>query len=203
MSISNYIVIGYGRCGSHWVSEVCCRVLNRKEVVFIEDNSWQPYDANWVLHTHDISAVQDLDPSIKEKTCLIISRRHDLFSSEISRAIAEHTNEWYNYSNKQITPFDIDEAKFINQIAATPWAYKKIDNVAETYPTTCNIWFEDLIANKNSIESFIADKIDKIPSGDILPYTTPNARDYSKVVLNYDRLKDVTKSISFYQVDQK
>jgi len=66
---------------------------------------------------------------------------------------------------------------------------------------TCNIWFEDLIANKNSIESFIADKIDKMSSGDILPYTTPNVRDYSKVVLNYDRLKDVTKSISFYQVD--
>ena len=196
MSISNYIVIGYGRCGSHWVSEVCCRVLNRKKAVFVEDNSWQPYNANWVLHTHDISAAQDLDPLIKEKTCLIISRRHDLFSSEISRAIAEHTNEWYNYSDKQITPFEIDEAKFINQIVATPWAYKKIDNTAETYPMTCNIWFEDLIANKNSIESFIADKIDKIPSGDILPYTTPNARDYSKVVLNYDRLKDVTKSIS-------
>ena len=201
MSISNYIIIGYGRCGSHWVSEVCCRVLDRQKAVFIEDNSWQPCESDWVLHTHDISTVQDLDPLIKEKTCLIISRRHDLFSAEISRATAEHTNEWYHYSNKQITPFEIDEAKFINQIAATPWAYKKIDNLAETYPMTCDVWFEDLIANKNSIESFIADKIGVSFSGDTAPYPGSNARDYSKVVLNYDRLKDVTKSISFYQVD--
>lgn len=172
-----YIITGGGRTGSHWVEQIV-RYLDPEAITD---------------HTNEHDDLLNYPARVKTNSILVPCFRRDKFASVISFFVAVHTQEWFNYDiHREIVPIRISEEEFKQKLQDT---YRWDDNfnirVRPQFQPVIDIWYEDLISNK-SPEDYIKDKLN-IPT-QLLPNhwgLSKNPRDYSKIVVNYQELREI------------
>ena len=105
-----YAVIGYGRCGSHWVADLIASVTGFPREHDIDQ--WQRSPS--IFHSHEIMTML---PLLKHDDCrTVISFRQDSFKKILSMAVARYTQEYTSYTDKKFEPFYIPLKEFIHDV---------------------------------------------------------------------------------------
>lgn len=162
----SFIVAGPGRTGSTLVSTYIERILKLID-----------HPNQFVLQTHDFRL--QLDPSIP----VILVKRKDLFAHTLSGVIADHYNEWTEYTNKDGT-FVADGSIFKNKYVWNLRWFEAFDHFT-AYQSTTEIFFEDFIVDPTLIS-----KAAGLPDHDI-PVETEKSPYRPERIENLDEIKDL------------
>ena len=171
----HYIVAGGGRTGSHWVKEIV-KVLDPQGTVD---------------HTNQIQYLLDLSDTIKQSSVLILCSRRDIFAAAVSYFVARHTDEWFDYTNSEINTFTIDIKEFKDKIHGVKfWNHLFNTTIRPQFNHVVDVWYEDMVTAHP--ESYLGNLLDL--DGKSLNFNwdrNKNPRDYSKLVVNYQELREI------------
>jgi len=173
------VVYTAGRTGSHLIINNLCRHYHVTRQL---DSDRSIVDG--IVHTHNPLYIPPTENFIA-----IISRRHNQFESILSMELTKLTNEFVAYTNKEITPFAINLAKFKNCYLFQKAFYQAIDRTR--YTKVVDIDYEDLISNPTCLVSDFNVKID-------LSLTKKSPYNYYNLVTNIKELKE-----TFQELEQK
>lgn len=141
------------------------------------------------FHTHDPFFKLPSDYNASNSTLVFVKRR-DLFSAIMSSCVGKRTNEYENYSNKQITPFILpchgSESEFVYQYEWHKWYFNSCKNT-EIFGEVKTLFFEDFVNNPTHVFDVLG-----ITAPNVIPdlnFKSPYS--YSKLVINIDECKNV------------
>ena len=159
-----YWILGYGRSGTHWVSELLRTVVQSD--VYFDIDQWHRSPNDSVFHTN-VRADLDQNTQHASDTHLVVVKRLDLFATTCSLALANHTQEWFGYRELDTRP---DLA-----------SYAKISTVV----------YEDLLVAGINKESYLAGLLNLDYSGPVVNRDRNiNPRHYRDIIANYDMLAE-------------
>jgi len=210
-----YIIAGGGRTGSHWLTNIvqsCVTPESWPENTFVssfKDNvelsdqqqawlnvcKWSDQRANTalqVVHTNDINGLITIDPIIQKSCCLVMIKRRDIFAQTISMLIAQHTDEWFFYTDRQIKSIKILPEVFVKQVnEQCKWNEYFYLAVRPIYANVEYFDYETLVEQGNNVDQYVATRLGiPCPHGPDRVYTRPNPRDYKKLIENYKELQE-------------
>ena len=189
-----YIVAGGGRTGSHWVEQVISFVTDYP----LHFEHPKPDDRNcMVYHTNNIKDLVALPDNIKASGCLVFTKRKDLFAQSISLAVAQHSDEWFFYSNRDIPKFEIDTQKFCDMVRLNEsWNNDFNEQVRPLFSTVVDIEFEDLVSNHDCVEDYVSQKIGvQNTQGSALWDLNRNPRIYHEIITNWNDLVETYQNL--------
>ena len=191
--LKNAVIFSLGRCGSHWVTSIMIDLLGG---ISRGHNDIQMMPHGWILHTHDIDYLLLRYPQeIREETMLIACYRENKFDWLISHYVAQQTNEWYVYSDKQIAPFTINPIEFEAKIVDTTYENENHGQLSTLWPNFFEIKYEDLV-NSEIPEKYVAKCLGleyKKTQGWSQQGSRKNPRNYQNLVLNWNELVAISK----------
>jgi len=190
--LKNAVIVSVGRCGSHWVESIMIDLLGG---IGRSNNNVQLMPHGWVLHTHDIDYLLRYPREIREETMLISCYRENKFDQSISYLVAQKTNEWFVYSDKQIAPFTIDPSEFEAVLVGVAGENEDYRQLSTLWPNFVEIKYEDLV-NSEIPEKHVAACVGmeyKKTQGRAQHIAKKNPRDYQKLILNWDELVAISK----------
>jgi hypothetical protein len=145
-----YLVMGPGRTGSTWLSYVLKErlgILKDPLHQSVEESMTEPGDKIFHTHNYDWTRDNNVDP---QEVTLIISRRRDTFATRMSDYVTKQTEECRIYSNKPVTPFEVNMEEFMEITDSAGDWYDGIDLTAPYYKIH-NVYFEDLLATDKEV----------------------------------------------------
>ena len=187
----NIIILSSGRSGSHWVESIVLDLCGGQNYAKrIDDITLLP--DMWLVHTHNFSFFDGPTLTNFEKSCILVYvRRKDYFARAVSQVVAEHTMEWFNYSDKPVVPFSVDRDKWVTAYHAGPHLDQRFDaELRPLYSHVVDIWYEDLCGASNA-EEFIAGKLGFTYAkndGYHQSAAKPNTRNYKDIIINWSDL---------------
>jgi hypothetical protein len=188
----NFIIIGPGRTGSHWIEKILVDLIGLENTVPLDNITLTT--AGWIMHTHNLIGTIDLPESIQNSCILINSQRKNNFNSIISASVASVTNEYFSYTTTDVEPFNIDLEDFKKRyMDSKNWSRQFDEFVRPYFSHVIDITYEDLAASTNP-EGFVADKLGILythkTSGTAQSDSIKNPRDYKSLILNWNELVD-------------
>ncbi len=193
--LKNAVIFGLGRCGSHWVESIMIDLLGG---VGRDYYSTQLMPHGWILHTHDIDYLLRYPQEVREKTMLISCYRENKFDQTISYYVAQQTNEWYLYSDKQIAPFTINPSKFEAEIIGITSKNENYGQLSTLWPNFFEIKYEDLV-NSKIPEKHVAKCLGmkyKKTQGWAQRGSKKNPRNYKDLILNWNELNAIFNNVA-------
>ena len=190
--LKNAVIFGVGRCGSHWVESIMIDLLGGDAR---GHNDIQMMPHGWILHTHDIDYLLRYPQAVREKTMLISCYRENKFDQTISYLVAQKTNEWFIYSDKQIAPFTIDPSEFKAELVGIASENEDYCQLSTLWPNFFEIKYEDLV-NSEIPEKYVAKCLGikyKKTQGWSQQGSRKNPRNYQNLVLNWNELVAISK----------
>ena len=213
--IKPYIIVGGGRTGSHWLTTIvqsCITPESWPENTFVssfrdnvefsdQQQAWlnvckwsdqRSSTALQVVRSNDINGLIEIDPIIQKSCCLVMIKRRDLFSQTISMLMAQHTDEWVFYTDRQIKSIKILPEVFVEQVnEQCKWNEYFYLKVRPIYAHVEYFDYETLVEQGNNVDQYVATRlgITCLPKLDRV-YTLPNPRDYKKLIENYKELQE-------------
>ena len=181
-----FIVTGSGRTGSHWLEQVIRFVTDYDAVPIREITQDRPF----VSHDHEIQNLVGVPQPVRESCLMIFTRRSDLFAQALSLAVARHTDEWFEYSDRAVQPFEIDPDYFETLIMGSrEWNDRFDRQVRPCYPRVLDVAFETL-SREDPIEDWVASMIGMANhAGHKSWQSNRNRRAYRQLVENYQDLR--------------
>ena len=173
------VVYTAGRSGSHIIVQNLCRHYNVVSHAYADRGV-----VDGVVHSHNPLYEPPTDDFIA-----IISHRRNIFESILSTELAKVTNEFTQYTNKEISPYAIDITKFKDCYFYQKAFYQTINRT--NYRKTVEVDYEDLISDPNCLLADFGVKIDLS-----LSYKSPY--DYYNLITNINELQEI-----FQELEQK
>ena len=125
--------------------------------------------------------------------------RQNKFEQAISYLVANKTNEWFVYSNKEFIPFIIDPQQVADQIADLIGnSYHEYEFPNNIWPNFVDIVYED-IANSEIPEKYIAERLGleyKKTQGWAQHGSRKNPRNYKDLILNWNELNAMFNNVA-------
>ena len=188
-----YLVHGHGRTGTHLVSDVLRAVLefkvHRSDKIFDLDQ-WRTATDDSVFHTNLISEVCEvLDLGLADQTHLVLTGRWNLFATTVSMFVANHTDEWNAYTDRDFGPIIVDPTEFYHNMCSQVDFYTSVlaSQPLDRFCAVTPVVYEDIVASASK-EHWLS-KIMSLPyagQGQIWPNL--NTRDYQQTITNYTDL---------------
>lgn len=190
--MNKYLVLGMGRSGSNWIADAILNLTGGARYHSLED--WQIGGAGAVFHSH---AVQDLLTAMAwatgSYTSVIISRRENLFHQTMSTIMAEHTGEFYHYSDQPFETTTVDREIFRSRMRSIAEEQATLEHqpCLAGFARVIRISFEQMI-QQSSVEEFLADRLQIAPA---ISHKVPlgknqSPRRYQDLCANYRSLAD-------------
>lgn len=155
-----FIVTGFGRTGSHWVADTLANVIGLPTGDIEFDLEKWLGNHTPILHCHDFRDFSNIDPSVREKIDVVWVRRKDTFGRAISMFVADHTNEWYRYSRKIVSPLLIPIDEFIERLEShVHLTVNVIGQVRPLFDRWTEIYYEEMTMHGHATEAFVAKKL--------------------------------------------
>ena len=176
--MKNFSAVVYtaGRTGSHIIIQNLCRHYNIISHAYTDRGF-----IDGVVHSHN-----PLYESPTDNFIAIISHRRNLFEAIVSMKLTKKTNEFIQYTNKEISPYAIDITKFKNCYFYQKAFYQSIDRTK--YKKIVDIDYEDLISDSNCLLADFGIVID-LSLIDKSPY------DYHNLITNIDELQEIFQEL--------
>ena len=193
--LKNAVIFGVGRCGSHWVESIMIDLLGGTGR---SNNNVQLMPHGWILHTHDIDYLLRYPREIREETMLISCYRENKFDQIISYLVAQKTNEWFVYSDKQIAPFTIDPSEFEDVLVGVTSENEDYSQLSTLWPNFFEIKYEDLV-NSEIPEKYVAKCLGlkyKKTQGWAQCGSNKNPRNYKDLILNWNELNAMFNNVA-------
>ena len=190
--LKNAVIFGVGRCGSHWVESIMIDLLGG---IGRSNNNVQLMPHGWILHTHELIELTKFPKEVRESTMLISCYRENKFDQIISYLVAQKTNEWFVYSDKQIAPFTIDPSEFEAVSVGVTSEHEDYGQLSTLWPNFFEIKYEDLV-NSEIPEKYVAKCLGikyKKTQGWSQQGSRKNPRNYQNLVLNWNELVAISK----------
>ena len=188
--LKNAVIFSVGRCGSHWVESIVIDLLGG---IGRSHNDIHIMPHGWILHTHDIDHLLRYPQEVREKTMLISCYRENKFDQTISYLVAQKTNEWFVYSDKQIAPFTIDPSEFEAVLVGITSENEDYGQLSTLWPNFFEIKYEDLV-NSKIPEKHVAKCLGmkyKKTQGWAQRGSKKNLRNYKDLILNWNELLEI------------
>jgi len=194
----NIIILANPRSGSHWVENIiwdlCCEGSHKRFNVNKDGITLLPH--MWIAHTHNLTFFEGHREFNPYKSCILVyTRRKDHFARAVSHVVAEHTTEYYGYSDKPVVPFRVDHYIWLNRYHAGPIMDQRVDvEVRPLYSHVVDIYYEDLCEASNA-EEFVAGKLGFTyakTKGYYQSKGKPNTRNYKDIIINWSDLLEWT-----------
>ena len=195
----NIIILSCGRSGSHWVENIVLDLCGGQGYTKRVTGDITLLPDRWLAHTHNFSFFHGADLTNFEKSCILVhTRRKDHFARAVSDLVAEHTMEWFDYSDKPVVPFSVDHATWVEKYQAGPIMNLRFDvEVRPLYSHVVDICYEDLCGASNA-EEFVAGKLGFTyakTNGYMQSAAKPNPRNYKDIIINWSDLLEWTQQI--------
>lgn len=185
-----YWILGYGRSGTHWVSELLRTVVQSD--VYFDIDQWHRSPNDSVFHTN-VRADLDQNTQHASDTHLVVVKRLDLFATTCSLALANHTQEWFGYSHKNFDPIELDPDQFLITMQYQVEYYRELDTRPDlaSYAKISTVVYEDLLVAGINKESYLAGLLNLDYSGPVVNRDRNiNPRHYRDIIANYDMLAE-------------
>lgn len=194
-----YLVLGPGRTGSVMLSNMIEQGLglNYNDVpnftTALECQAWLTAnispDRDYVLHTHTKFICDVIDPS---QTVLILSKRHDLFSSVMSEQVALLTRQWNNYSKIKPVPSTVSKMLFSRRYSRLVDWYQSI-NTNKNWVKVVEFYYEDLVEHGHDIVKSKLGVEHYNQTASIVGKQSPHK--YQDWISNWEELKEFAESL--------
>lgn len=176
---------GGGRTGSHWLEQLVKFVTDYTET---DLNSVR--GEKWVAHSNQLDQLASVDLTRRQTCALLVIKRRDIFAQAMSFALAEHTQEWFTYSDDPVQPFDLDPQLFHARLQGCKlWNHIFDKEIRPLYSHVIDFDFEELIDWQQSVEDHVAQRLGVInPHGHKDWQVNRNPRHYTRLVRNWQIL---------------
>lgn len=182
MLYPGYIVAGGGRTGSHWLEQIVKFVTDYPEIDLGKLDG-----EKWVAHSNELEDLVRVDPDWRQTCALLVTRRRDTFAQAMSFIMAEHTDEWFTYTNKPVEAFDLDPQAFLSrQRGCELWNQAFDRDIRPLYTRVIDFEFEELLVQGDKVEDHVAQRLGiPNPNGHKDWLINRNPRDYRRLVRNW------------------
>lgn len=171
----NYLIASPGRSGSIFVTQTIGQSLKRS-TQYSHRLSADNLPQSFIYHTHDATLqLPDHDLTV------IQPQRKDLFAEIVSALIAEHYNQWTEYTPEQ-TPFVADLDMCYDKYVWHKYWHKAFETLTR-YQHRIYLTFEQFIGR-----SAVVCKALGIPSVDLVTQKSPHS---VKNILNIEQVKSL------------
>ena len=184
--------MGFGRTGSHWAADLLSSVTGT-QLMFDDEPT---YLDTWrcggpaTLHTNRVWDFL-ISPFVLADAVIIFSMRQNVFDATISQIMAEHSNEWYHYSDRKVDPFYVDPMEFFQRM----WMFR------QSQKNAMKLLRKDKIPHRVLCYEHLKSAVDRRRFiADLVGYqgedcnrhfsTMKSTRDPRSTIINYDQLKN-------------
>ena len=188
----NFVVYGPGRTGSHWVESIVIGQVSPAEFNY---KSCHFFPDGWIYHSNSIDELLTVPREVRNSVTLIVCDRSNYFDAAVSYFVAEHTDEWFIYTDKPVVPFNVDSDAFISVLDGLYTACQLIKSRVEPmYNRMIRVDYDQLVSAAIP-EKYVADLLSIDYIAESLhtrnSFRNKNTRKYQELVLNWNQLVDI------------
>lgn len=183
----NFVIYGAGRTGSHWVEALLIGLFN---TAHYRNGNFCVFPDHWIYHTNNIDELIAIPREIRDSVTLIVCDRANAFDREISYIVAKETTEFFEYSDKTITPFRVKPEYFKQSLVDCSFTQNRLNRaVVRKYKRVIRIDY-DTLSSALVPEQYIADQlgVDYWVNLDYHHNSIKNPRNYKDLILNWEDL---------------
>jgi hypothetical protein len=177
-----YVIFTTGRTGSQLIRFNLSTHFQLPSLEYQHNNI--EITQSTVIHNHNPLWV----PPDNSFCTAIISRRRNLFESIISALVAEKTKEFFQYTNRTISPFYVEPLDFTHRYFFEKTYYEIINY--NRFDKVVEVYYEDMMSDKKHLFSLVG--VDKEI---LLDLTTKSPYNNRQLISNIDELDVLFKEL--------